>query len=207
MNEIIQKNNLMFSKLKFIVNEAFKLIVNQNYDLDIDFTKNLVRNAFNENTSIENHIVNTYIYYLDNFSKDKEENKIVIGVFIYEIVYSVINAITYKNPQVLETLKNLPFILKSSFGDDTLKKLETNDKIRLTKIINEYFLNKTMEFAPEINSDIHRKIYLNALNSTFKNKIENYKFHTFFVYYLVFYYENEIFQNSTFRDYFNKYKT
>jgi len=206
MNEIIHKDTILFSKLKFIVNEAFKLLVNQNYDLDIDFTKNIVRNAFNGNTSIENHIVNTYIYYLDNFSKDKEENKIVIGVFIYEIVYSVLNAITYKNPQVLETLKNLPFILKNSFGDDKLKKLETNDKLQLTKIINEYFFNKTIEFAPEINSDIHRKIYLNALNTTFKKNIEKYKFHTFFVCYLVFYYENEILQNEIFGDYFNKNK-
>jgi hypothetical protein len=206
MNEIIYKDTILFSKLKFIVNEVFKLIVKENYDLDIDFTKNLVRNTFNGNSSIENHIVNTYIYYLDNLSKDKEENKIVIGVFIFEIVYAILNAMTFKNPQVLETLKILPFILKNSFGDDTLKKLETNDKIRLTKIINEYFLNKTMEFAPEINSDIHRRIYLNALNSTFKNKIENYKFHTFFVYYLVFYYENEILENIIFRDYFNKIK-
>jgi hypothetical protein len=206
MNIVIHNDAILSTKLILIVKDAFQFIKNENFYLDIDYTKFLVRNTFNRNNNIENHIVNTYNYYLDSICKDKDENKIIIGDFIYEIVFAILNSITYKNPQVLENLKNLPVILKGSFGDNTLKKIDEEDKAQMIKIINIYFSKHPIIFLNENISDIYRKIYLNALESTFKNAIENYKFHTFFVYYLAVYFETSILENKILGEYLIKHK-
>jgi hypothetical protein len=211
----MRNQNYFSNKFTVIVKNVLEFKKKTNHDeiVDRNIAKRIVCENYNTTNSIENHIVNTYLYYLKNNIKYRND-EIRTMVFIRALSISTINALekssaannyrsTYIFEQVLTIIgENLDEVLTL---DSNRKMLITECK-RLIDILEEYFVSKPtntlMNFGNSrlqgltMNSEtlnFHNRVYSKAISKTFSKQITSKDFVVDLTTNIIEHFENELY--------------